>query len=666
MCGITALLSADGIAPGMLQACNDVVRHRGPDGEGMVYFHGPDLQPAARGGTDTPAAAYDADLTYRPRRDASPDQAFIGLAHRRLSILDLSPAGHQPMCGRDGHCWITYNGEVYNYLELRDELRGLGHTFSTGTDTEVILAAYTEWGAACLDRLQGMFAFVLFDRRQRRLFAARDRFGIKPLYYHICSGMLAFTSEIKQFTVLPGWSPRLNRARAYDFLAWNAHDHTAETLFAGVFQLRGGEALELPLDAACALARRSGTMLPVRRWYAPNRDKQDMADAAASFRACLEQSVALHLRADVPVGSCLSGGLDSSAIVCVANRALRAAGGQANQMTFSATSDVAAYDERRYMHAVVEDTGVRAHYVQPSVAGLFEDLDRVTWHQDEPFGSTSIYAQWCVFRLAAGAGVKVMLDGQGADELLAGYHTYFGALFAKLLRAGRISALLGECAEAQRRHGRHWTWSLQQCANFMLPELLRQPLRLRAARTSARPPWLDIVRLDVEARDPHLASGASKARSVGELSLAQLTATSVPALLRYEDRDSMAHAVEARVPFLHHPLVEFCLGLPDETKISGGVTKRVLRESMHGILPDLVRERMDKLGFVTPEEVWMRNMPAPFCNAMNRAVAASNGIVTPRAEVLLNDIIAGHRAFDHAMWRAISFGRWAEVFAVKM
>lgn len=666
MCGITALLSAGGIAPALLQACSDVVRHRGPDGEGMVYFHGPDLEAAACGGTDTPVATYETDLPYRPRRSAAPPDATIGLAHRRLSILDLSPAGHQPMCGRDGCCWITYNGEVYNYLELRDELRALGHTFSTGTDTEVILAAYNEWGAASLDRLQGMFAFVLFDHRQRRLFAARDRFGIKPLYYHVSGGVLAFASEIKQFTLLPGWSPRVNHARAYDFLAWNAHDHTAETLFVGVFQLRGGESLNLPLDDAYALARRSGATLPVQRWYAPKRNTQSMTDAASPFRECLEQSVALHLRADVPVGSCLSGGLDSSAIVCVANRALRAAGGQSRQMTFSATSDIAAYDERQYMQAVVAHTGVQAHYVQPCAAGLFEDLDRVTWHQDEPFGSTSIYAQWCVFRLAADTGVKVMLDGQGADELLAGYHTYFGALFAKLLRAGRMSALLGECAQTQRRHGRRWIWSLQQCANFMLPELLRQPLRQHAARTSARPPWLDIVRLDVEARDPHLASGASKARSVGELSLAQLTATSVPALLRYEDRDSMAHAVEARVPFLHHPLAEFCLGLPDETKISGGVTKRVLRESMRGILPDLVRERMDKLGFVTPEEIWMRNMPAPFRNAMNRAVAVSNGILTPRAETFLDDIIAGRQAFDHGMWRAISFGRWAEVFAVRM
>ncbi|MGV3628271.1 MAG: asparagine synthase (glutamine-hydrolyzing) [Betaproteobacteria bacterium] len=667
MCGISALIGADVISPELLGAFSETVRHRGPDGEGMAFFCGPDLVPAARGSKDTPPAAYESALPYGPGRGPLPSNPTVALAHRRLSILDLSPAGHQPMCCTEGKSWITYNGEIYNYLELREELCALGHRFATGTDTEVILAAYAEWGTACLERFQGMFAFVVVDRSKRRLFAARDRFGIKPAYYHVSnSGVLAFASEIKQFTVLPGWSARLNRQRAYDFLAWNTHDHTAETLFAGVFQLRGGELLDLPLDEALALSRRPGSRLPVQRWYSPAHDDHPTEPAEQAFRAHLENSVALHLRSDVPVGSCLSGGLDSSAIVCLANRSLRAGGALSQQRTFSATCDVPALDERRYMQSVVDLTGVDAHYVEPTSSGLFAEFDRLAWHQDEPFGSTSIYAQWNVFRAASDSGVRVMLDGQGADELLAGYHTYFGALFAKILRQGRIPTLLGECTAAQRMHGRNWLWSLQQCANFTLPEVLRQPLRRRAGRTSANPRWLDVARLGVNPVDPHLASGASKARSVRELSRAQLTSTSVPALLHYEDRDSMAHSIEARVPFLHHPLAEFCLGLRDEDKISGGITKRVLRQSMRGILPDLVRDRTDKLGFVTPEAHWMRSEPGPFLDAMADAISLSGGIINSDAAALVQNFVEGSGQFDHAAWRAISFGRWLRVFSVNV
>lgn len=671
MCGIAALLDPNGVPAERLQAFNDAVRHRGPDGEGFVFFQGSSLQPVIRGGPDTPAAAYSAALPYSPQQGAVSD-ATVALAHRRLAILDLGVTGHQPMCYAQARYWITYNGEIYNYLELRDALRSRGHVFISGTDTEVLLAAYAEWGPACLDQLQGMFAFVLIDRERRSLFAARDRFGIKPLYYHVtASGALAFASEIKQFTTLPGWQAGLNRQRAYDFLAWNTHDHTAETLFRDVYQLRGGESLAMTFEDAFAACRRSGIPLPAARWYSLSSRLRSTAPAtaagAAELKSRLEHTIDLHLRSDVPVGSCLSGGLDSSTIVCLANRALRTAGAAGNQQTFSATTAVAALDERKFMNEVVAHTGVQARYIEPTAANLFDNLDRITRHQDEPFGSTSIFAQWSVFGLAAEHGVKVMLDGQGADELFAGYHTYFGALFARLLRTARLIALYRECTAAQINHHRNWMWSAQQCANFLLPEILRQPLRRRAGRTTARPPWLDLDRLGVEPHDPHLATGASKARSVRELSIAQLVTSSVPALLRYEDRNSMAHSVEARVPFLDHRFVEFVLGLPDEQKISNGVTKRILRESMLGILPENVRQRMDKLGFVTPEEVWMRSTsPALFRNAMTAAVDAAGGILTTQAGLLQSGIADSTRHFDHAAWRAISFGHWAAIHSVRI
>lgn len=281
--------------------------------------------------------------------------------------------------------------------------------FASHSDTEVILHAYRVWGAECLDRFNGMFAFVLLDRVAKRMFAARDRYGIKPLYFwRSPQGLVAFASEIKQFAALPGWSPKVSAQRAYEFLNWGWLDHTQETMFDGVRQLRGGECID------CSLAELVPDP-PVRRWYrlTPRPFHGDIATAAEEFRALFTDAVRLRLRADVPVGSCLSGGLDSSSIVCVANRLLRSSGAAAQQNTFSACATVKRYDERRYVDIVVDSTGVQAHYVYPELDRLFDTLDEMSWHQDEPFGSTSNYAQWHVFGSAARARVKVLLDGQG-------------------------------------------------------------------------------------------------------------------------------------------------------------------------------------------------------------------------------------------------------------
>ena len=670
MCGISMLFSAAGnLSAAMVQAMQQVVRYRGPDDEGMVLFSGTAATPAAYGGGDTPPEAYSSSLPYAPARGPARDGAHLALAHRRLSILDLSASGHQPMCTADRDVWITYNGEIYNYIELRDELKALGHTFISGSDTEVILAAYRAWGKDCLSRFNGMFAFVLFDRARRRLFAARDRFGVKPLYYWVSpDGVLALASEIKQFTVLPGWQARINGQRAYDFLNWGLLDHTDETSFAGVFQLRGGERLELDIGANPRPPVPAGR-LPVDRWYEPRPApfRGSLADAAAELRRLLTDSVRLRLRADVPVGTCLSGGLDSSSIVCVMNGLLREQDAQAQQKTFSACATVKRFDERDFIDEVVRHTGTDAHYVYPELEGLFPRLEDITRHQDEPFGSTSIYAQWHVFGLAAANGVKVMLDGQGADEQLAGYHNYFAPRFGGMLRALRWATLCGEMLETRRLHGYPLSWGVKQLLNNVLPEPLRQPLRRLAGKPGGTAPaWLDMGRLGATPRDPFLAAGSARAESVKAMSLSQLAATSLPMLLHWEDRDSMAHSIEARVPFLDYRLVEFVLGLPDEFKISGGMTKRVLSDGMRGVLPERVRERVDKLGFVTPEEVWVRERgPDLFRKAMRDAVDASAGIIGGGGPDLLEQTIAGRQSFNFVLWRMISFGAWMRVFSLR-
>lgn len=675
MCGIAGYVSLfSDVSAEMLRRMVAVVRHRGPDDEGYVLFSGQGAVPTIFGGADTPLAVYRFSSQYSPTADIGQHVSAncrVALAHRRLAIVDVSPAGHQPMCDASSRYWIVYNGEVYNHIELRAELETLGHHFISHSDTEVILAAYREWGKECLSRFNGMFAFVIYDREQYRLFVARDRFGVKPLYYRVSEEGIAFASEIKQFTVLPQWRAQMNGQRVYDFLNWGITDHTDETLFTGVFQLRGGQALDLDLQAIVEGRQQyaAGKRLPVYSWYqlSPRPFSGTLHDAAQQFRDKLTDAVRLRLRADVPVGSCLSGGLDSSSIVCLVNRLLREQSANNLQKTFSACTDVAKFDERKWIDIVVDATGVDAHYVYPALSGLFCEAPAITWHQDEPFGSTSIYAQWNVFRLAAEQQVKVMLDGQGADEQLAGYHGFFGPHLTALFRTLRWVELLKEASAMHRLHGYSYKTAAAYLANCTLPEQIKNRLRRMAGRAETAPAWLNIERLRCNAANPFQIAGAAEARTVQGLSIAQLTASNLQMLLHWEDRDSMGHSIESRVPFLDYRLVEFVLGLPDEFKLSGGITKRVLRVGMSGILPDAIRDRTDKLGFVTPEETWLReSAPDLFRERVNAAVDASGGILR-KAEInkMLEDMIGGKTRFSYLPWRLISFDEWKKQFSVE-
>ena len=664
MCGIAAIFSQRPVPLShLVREMTTAIRHRGPDDEGFALFSSQDFRVTALGGNDTPSAVYSAEMVYAPRKNAkASEDSIAALGHRRLSIIDLSPAGHRPMCTADGLMWMVYNGEIYNYLELRTELELLGHSFVSRTDTEVILAAYREWGEQCLMRFNGMFAFVLVDRTARRVFAARDRFGVKPLYYWMSPlGLVAFASEIKQFATLPGWRPIVNGQRAYDFLNWALFDHTSETLFSGVRQLRGGEYVSSSLDDIYK-------GIVAKRWYEliPAPSPSSLGHAACGLRSLLEDAVRLRLRADVSVGSCLSGGLDSASIVCLVQQLLSGVGGNALQKTFSSRSPDLATDEGPYIDAVVRSTKIANLQVYPPLSSLFELLPRITWHQDEPFGSTSIYAQWHVFRLAAEENVVVMLDGQGADEQLAGYHIFFMARFGGLLRRLRLISLISEMTEVRRVHGMAVKKLLGYAVSPLLPEHMRQSLRRLLGHPAVKPPeWLNTRRLGVAPADPFLSLGAHTA-SMRSLSHSQLLYTNLPMLLHWEDRNSMAHGVESRVPFLDYRLVEYVMGLPDDLKISGATTKLVLREAMRGILPEKIRLRTDKIGFATPEETWLCREAAAFRAALSDAVETSNGILSSKAVHYLDDVITGRRAFSFAIWRMISFGAWMKRFDLKV
>lgn len=635
MCGIAGCVLPDknkNDSDAVIRQMTDIIAYRGPDDEGHASFSA-----------------------------SAPLQTFqIALGHRRLSIVDVSILGHQPMSYAQERYWIVYNGEIYNYLELRAELSSLGYDFKSQTDTEVILAAYAEWGELCQHKLNGMWAFAIYDRETAQLFLSRDRFGIKPLYYWISpEGGFYFGSEVKQFTVLAEWKAVLNHQRAYDFLVSGLMDHSDETLFQGVYQLLPGHciALAVPADRYSDVASRLWYVLQGRPFSGSYEQAKD------EFKSLMESSVGLQMRADVPIGSCLSGGLDSSTIVCLMNRILAQDNAVELQKTFSACSNVEGIDERKWIDIVVQEAGVEAHYCYPDPLELFEKIDELIWHQDEPFGSTSIFAQWNVFRLAASNGVAVMLDGQGADEQLAGYSPYYGARLASLFTSGRLSRFFKEVMSIRNERGKTWSWIASSCLVSILPQSFATVFRNLTGGRNLKPSWLGMSTL---AKAKTKMAGQEYASSVADLSYLQLTTGNLRMLLHWEDRTSMAHSVESRVPFLDHRLVEFVLGLPEDFKISNAVTKRILRDSMRGILPDRIADRFDKIGFATPEEVWLRGHPDVFREKMAEAIAASAGVLTSDAMDYFEDVLSGRKRFSFTLWRMINFGLWMKKFDVSV
>ncbi len=604
MCGIAgqfALNGGEADAP-LVGAMAERLAHRGPDGEGN-FFSGP-----------------------------------VGLAHRRLAIIDLSDEGRQPMTNEDGSLWIVFNGEIYNYRELRAELLAAGHRFTSATDTEVILHAYEEWGRDCLHRFNGMWAFALWDGRRRELFCARDRLGVKPFYYTVIGGSFLFASEIKALRAHPAAGEVPNDRMLLTFLAWGVADHTSETMYDGIFQLPPAHAV---------VVSEEGVGEPERYWDfemnpAPRGAAVDDEAAARRVRDLLTDAVRLRLRSDVPVGTCLSGGIDSSTVTALINELLRAESPESvgdRQKTFSVCFDNPMFDESGHIDTVVAATGVDGHRTTPDTVGLWEDIERLLYMQDEPFASLSIYAQYCVMRLAR-EKVKVVLDGQGADEQLGGYIAYQAPYIRGLLRRHEFLAALREGIGSVRHHRSFFSWAAQQ-------------FRVRSER-----------------RDLLRGSAPEVLRYAGSLDAVlkrETVASNLPLLLHWEDRNSMAFSIEARVPFLDYRLVEYLASLPLDQKVRRGVTKYVLRRAIRGLVPDAVRCRMDKMGFVTPEEVWMKDELAPHILALFSTPEFSRRPYWDAERVLGNyrEFLEGKSAYSTEFWRIACAELWLRQFEVE-
>jgi asparagine synthase (glutamine-hydrolysing) len=491
----------------------------------------------------------------------------------------------------DGSLWIVYNGEIYNYLEVREELRSCGHRFVTESDTEVILKAYQQWNVDCLPKFNGMWAFALWDKPGRRLFCARDRFGIKPFHYCTDGRAFAFSSEIKPLFET-GISRLPNEGLIHDYLILGLLDHTSETFFQGIHKLPQGHYLLLGLDGRISVSRYWD--LEVSDQIEDGRDDRSVND---QFRGLFEQAVRIRLRSDVPIGSCLSGGLDSSSVVCMASRILQEGEhARAPRMqTFSACFHQRNLDERPYMHEIAQVAGTEPNLIYPSFEGFRDALSALLSHQEEPFDGSGVYAQWSVLEAARAKGIPVLLDGQGADELLGGYRKFALFYMMKLHRTHRYASLFREAA------GFFLNW------NVMMTLPVTAGLRyFKLGRRLVGSPALFDPGFLSRHRDRTFEVGFTG--NLGARLRDDLLLFSLPALLRYEDRNSMAHSVESRLPFLDVRLAEFIAQLPLNQKIRKGWRKYITRESLAGVLPDKVRLRRSKLGFSTPENTWIRTL----------------------------------------------------------
>lgn len=630
MCGLAGYVSGSSSRAfaGFQANVLKTLAHRGPDDVGWMI--------ESNGGTGDPP----------------PEPGRWGLFHRRLSILDLSPLGHQPMATPDGRDVIAFNGEIYNYLELREELEREGCTFRSHSDTEVLLHAYVRWGPACLTRLVGMFAFAVADLERRKLFLARDFFGIKPLYYAKPGGGFAFASEIK--ALRPLVSGRVRAHRLFSFLRDGLIDHGAETLLAEVDQLPAAHWMEVDLETGVAGE-------PRRYWDIDLNHRSDLSfeEAVGKTRELFLDSVRLHLRSDVPIGTALSGGTDSSAIVA----AMRLIEPKADIRTFTFAADDPVIGEERYADIVAQRSGAKIDKVRLGPGDLAADLDRLIAVQDEPFGSTSIYAQYRVFRLAAEHNIKVMLDGQGADELLAGYHGYFDARVGSLIGRGSLFGAYAFAGRASQRPGVDGrTILLAKGLRRFLPAGIQSHGKAILGRPMV-PRWMNRDWFADRDAGPKLDSRSRwRKEQLRERLHNTLTQTSLPMLLRYEDRNSMAWSIESRVPFLTPALAEFMLSLPEEYLISPeGSTKHVFREAMRGIVPNEILDRRDKVGFATPEKRWLQDLRPWLADVLNpdrvRQVPALNATAVARE---WRSVLDGSKPFDWRVWRWVNVVRWAE------
>jgi asparagine synthase (glutamine-hydrolysing) len=664
MCGIFGLFRDDpaGLDLDEVQQATSVLSSRGPDDACYLLA---DLN------AGSVTLCGDADTDERsnlPHIQTFRGRPFrLALGFRRLSILDPSPFGRQPMGTPDGRQWVVFNGQIYNFIELKQTFAAAGREFASGSDTEVLLAAYQQLGTDAFPRFVGMFALALLDLGQSTVTLARDFFGIKPLYYVRWRGGFAFASDMRALLRLRGVGRKVNPPAVSDYLRYGLTNHNEETLFDNIYQVPLGSYMVLRLGSDAAPA-------PERYWQPRLEPPLEITftEAADKLREMFLRSVELHMRSDVPVGAGLSGGVDSSAIV-MAMRLLK--GKKLDLNTFSYVASNPSQSEERWIKIIEEQCRPNGRRIKVEPGELADGLDDLIDAQCEPFGSASVFAQYKLYQVVRANGVKVMLDGQGADELLAGYRSLLGARLASLLKAGQwtaaarfLSAALSSLPGTSARQILTRTWDL-------LAPHLRQPTDGRIPRGHL--PLAGMNRRWFYENGQGLAAsitGRSSRDILREQLLNQLAVDDLPLLLRIEDRNAMASSVENRVPFLTPELAHFTLSLPESFLLAeDATTKAIFRHAMCGIVPPQVLNRRDKIGFATLDPAWLRALLPWVSRVLRSEITTHIPALEPAALRREWDTIAARgeqisavdcRRFDTRIWRWIALIRWAEHFDV--
>lgn len=605
-----------------LSLAMDAIAHRGPDDEGRKVISTPHLN--------------------------------FGVGHRRLSIIDLTPTGRQPMTCSNDRYTLVFNGEAYNYMELRVELLKKGVEFSSQSDSEVLLYAWITWKEECLHRITGMFSFVVFDQVDEVVFCARDGFGIKPIYFLLDQENFYFASEIKSLQMILPRKQELNFQRAYDFLVYDNYDDSESTFFHSICQLMPGHLLEISFTS-------EKMKVSKRRWWIPKVEEINsitFEDAAEILREKFLANIRLHLRSDVPFAANLSGGLDSSAIVC----AIRYLEPEIPLHTFTYVEKRCFENEEAWADLVNQHSNATGHQVTIRPEEFCEDIEQIIRFQGEPFGTTSMYAQYKVFQSARDNGMVVTLDGQGADEMLAGYHGYPQARIQSLIEKKQYAAILPFIRKWSRWPGRSSAKGLL----YLIELLIKDRFGFETSRLRGKnpyPSWMknDVlkdqgIRIGENLIFPNRADG--KERRLSEALQQALTSGKLLHLLRILDRNSMACSMESRVPFLTTDLVEFLLSLPEEFLLSNeGQTKRIFRRAMKGIVPEEILKRKDKIGFAAPKKDWLLHSKEKVLGWMESLDSVAF-LSRKKCHGEVSDILNGKKSFDWRAWRLVNFARW--------
>jgi asparagine synthase (glutamine-hydrolysing) len=573
-----------------------------------------------------------------------------------LSIIDLTQGGHQPFVSRDGNYSLVFNGEIYNYRELRNYLVAAGYSFATSSDTEVLLNSWIHWGIECLPKLKGMFAFVVYEKREKLLTLVRDAFGIKPLFYYQNEREFSFASEINALKSLISESLKPNDQKMFEYISFGRSDDNQETFYEGIKSLEPGHILKIDLSVPKSTKK-------ISRWWLPDilEDKSiSRYEAVGEIRERFLNNIKLHLISDVPLGAALSGGIDSSSIVC----AMRYLEPELDIHTFSYVAPEDRKNEEFWVDIVNNHVNAKSHKVLISPRDFVEDIDEIIKYQGEPFGSTSIYAQYRVYKLAKESGVTVTLDGQGADELFAGYSGYPEWRVRSLLSKGNIYGAVNFLLNWRKEPGRSLYSGIQKSIAINLPKSLFSVLgKFSSNKTSTNlyeTEKLQQLKIETEFSLGRFSEIGWERALVGRLKYA-LTNGELTQLLRYVDRNSMRWSVESRVPFLTTDFAEFVLKLPEDLLISKeGVTKSVFKEAMRGIVPDQILNRRDKIGFETPDLEWLRFLEADLDLWMD-GFAEIPWININNTHKYFKSIFRGEEKFSWLAWRMINAAKWSQL-----